>query len=144
MKFAKYGSILQHLRTGQKNSEEQVRTIMAQLLLAIDLIHRNKIIHRDIKPDNILIIDKDDLKVCISDLGLACRSDDPDEISIKCGTPGYVAPEVLRGGNFTCKSDIFSAGSLFFNFIAMGCLFQGRDCDEMLLANSYQDPIPIV
>lgn len=118
LKFAKYGSILQHLRTGLKNSEDEVRTIMAQLLLSLDLMHRNRIIHRDIKPDNILIMDKDDLKICISDLGLACRSDDQEEIQVKCGTPGYVAPEVLQGCNFTTKSDIFSAGSLFFNLIA--------------------------
>jgi serine/threonine protein kinase len=53
---------------------------MAQLLLSLDLIHRSRIIHRDIKPDNILIMDKENLKICISDLGLACRSDDVEEI----------------------------------------------------------------
>lgn len=49
---------------------------MAQMLLAVDLIHRNNIIHRDLKPDNILIMDKNLMKICISDLGLACRADD--------------------------------------------------------------------
>lgn len=49
---------------------------MAQLLLTMDLMHRNGIIHRDLKPDNILILDRKEMKVCISDLGLACKADD--------------------------------------------------------------------
>jgi serine/threonine protein kinase len=97
MKFAKYGSILKHLKSKQKFTEEQIRTLMAQLLLAIDFMHRREIIHRDIKPDNILVLDKNENIVCISDLGLACRRYDRKEVTIKCGTPGYVAPEVLKG-----------------------------------------------
>ena len=60
----------------KKFTEEQIRIIMEQLILAIDLMHRKNIIHRDIKPDNILIEDKGNLKICLSDLGLACLSTD--------------------------------------------------------------------
>jgi calcium/calmodulin-dependent protein kinase I len=62
-------------------------------------------------------MDRNDVKICISDLGLACLSNDLVEISLKCGTPGYVAPEVLKGAPFTTKSDIFSIGSFFFNLL---------------------------
>ena len=58
MKFAKYGTILKHLQKKERFTEEEIRTIMAQLILAIDLMHRKNIIHRDIKPDNILLMDR--------------------------------------------------------------------------------------
>ena len=61
---------------GRKFTEDEVRNIMAQLLLAVDLMHRKGIVHRDIKPDNILITDIKDMSVCITDLGMACRLDD--------------------------------------------------------------------
>jgi len=61
---------------GRKFTEDEIRNIMAQLLLAIDLMHRKGIVHRDIKPDNILITDIKDMSVCITDLGMACRLDD--------------------------------------------------------------------
>ncbi len=86
-------------------------------------MHRREIIHRDIKPDNILVLDKKDLKICISDLGLACRSYDRKEIEVKCGTPGYVAPEVLKGQPYTKKTDVFSLGSLMFNLLTGKNLF---------------------
>lgn len=98
---------------------------MAQLLLAIDLIHRKNIIHRDIKPDNILLMDRAELKICITDLGLACRADSR-EARLKCGTPGYVAPEILYNEKFTSKADIFSIGCFLFNLLTLGRLFTGQ------------------
>jgi len=64
-------------------------------------MHLRNIIHRDIKPQNILMTDQEALMVCIADLGLAVRSNDSRNISIKCGTPGYVDPEILNGKIFT-------------------------------------------
>ena len=98
MKYAEQGSLSKFSFDGSGSlDEESIRTIMAQLLLAMDLMHRKEIIHRDLKPDNILIMDKEDLMVCISDLGMACRANDLSLISQRCGTPSYVAPEVLNG-----------------------------------------------
>ena len=96
-----------------------------QLLLALDLMNQKYIIHRDIKPDNILILDKATLNICIADLGLACYQSDKSSIFSKCGSPCYVDPEVLRNKGFSDKSDIFSLGSLLYNLVTGRLLFEG-------------------
>jgi serine/threonine protein kinase len=58
-----------------------------------------------------------EVKICIADLGLACRGTDIEKTRIKCGTPSYIDPDVLNNHPFTTKSDIFSLGSLLFNLI---------------------------
>lgn len=91
---------------------------MGQLLLALNFMHSNKIFHKDIKPANILVYDKRDLNVCITDLGLSRPSDEEEiEMDKGKGTPGYIAPELFSTGNYTAESDIFSLGVVFFNIL---------------------------
>lgn len=86
-------------------NEMQVKVVMEQLLLTLDFIHKRGIIHRDIKLDNILInkIEEAEYNVKIADFGLATfggkmnNDGEGDELlDVKCGTPGYAAPEILR------------------------------------------------
>ena len=109
---------------------------MIQLLLAVDLMHRNNIIHRDLKLDNILLMDRESLQVSISDMGLACRADSEVDVSKKCGSPGYIAPEIFLNQNFTPKADIFSLGTVFYTLLTSRRLFSGRDGNEVLYNNS--------
>lgn len=107
-------------------------------------MHRKGIVHRDIKPDNILLIDSKDLSVCITDLGMACLFNDEEELKMKCGSPGYVAPEILKCKAATTKVDIFSLGSLFFNLISGTSLYKGSSAKEVLKNNKYTNPIPTI
>lgn len=118
--------------------------MMAQLLLALDLIHRKGIIHRDIKTDNILIINEQDLSVCITDLGMACLKTDDEELKMKCGSPGFVAPEILKNEKATTQSDIFSLGSIFYRLLTGVSLFRGHSAKEVLSNNKYQHPDSII
>jgi serine/threonine protein kinase len=127
---------LNEILKNQSLSEGQVRLIMEQLLLTIDFIHKKGVVHRDIKLDNILInkIEEGEYKVKIADFGMASfikRSNngqrDDGQLYMKCGTPGYVAPEILRGEGYNSKCDIFSMGSLFFNLLTGLYLFSGED-----------------
>lgn len=88
-------------------------------------MHKKNILHRDIKPNNILVVSDESLHVCITDLGMACRADDEDQICLSCGTPGYIGPEILRRKKFTQKADIFSIGAIMYNLVTLRPLFSG-------------------
>jgi serine/threonine protein kinase len=82
--------------------------------------------------------------VCIADLGLAIKDYDIKCTSEKCGTPGYVDPDVLNGSSFSSKSDIFSLGSLLYNVATCRFLFGGTTAKAILHKNKHQDPSAII
>jgi serine/threonine protein kinase len=82
--------------------------------------------------------------VAIADLGMACRDYDSEEITQKCGSPGYVDPFVLNGHSFCHKSDIFSLGSLLYNLITGMLLFGGTTMKEVLKKNQFLDPTEFI
>jgi len=101
---------------------------MEQVLLAMDFLTIKKIIHRDIKLDNILIRsieDKTEYEIRIADFGLAIFTPKNELQKQKCGTPGYVAPEIFQGLGYSYKVDMFSIGSVFFSLLTGLFLFSG-------------------
>jgi calcium/calmodulin-dependent protein kinase I len=56
-------------------------------------------------------------------------------MTMKCGTPGYIAPEILRSQGYTEKADIFSAGVIMYNLLTGRLLFSGNDVNEILAKN---------
>ncbi|CAN3501307.1 DNA damage response protein kinase Dun1p [Diutina catenulata] len=126
------GELFQRIISKGKLAQDETREVFRQLLNGLAYLHNNHIIHRDIKPENILldvtpITHPDqtptgpwgpgefDLKVKIADFGLAKFTGELQFTHTLCGTPAYVAPEVLtKNRNYTSKVDVWSAGVLLY------------------------------
>ena len=89
---------------------------MKNFLEALMYLANNLIVHRDLKPENLIFASKNDnTSIIIADFGLATRLHSPEhKLTLRCGSPGYVAPEVLRDEGYNCSSDVFSAGVIFY------------------------------
>ena len=77
-------------------TEEEVKIITEEILLALNFMHSKMIVHRDLKPQNILLEDPDTLEVKLTDFGFATVYDDETKLKTKLGSPYYMAPEILK------------------------------------------------
>lgn len=88
--------------------------MIKSIIEGVNSMNKVNIMHRDIKPENIMFRDKDDLKCVIGDLGLATKVNLDRYLFSRCGTPGYVAPEVINLINENDKynpvCDMYSIG----------------------------------
>jgi len=107
--------------------EELALHITMQVTRALDFAHKAGIIHRDIKPDNILVTENNVAKVC--DFGLARHTAEETRMTqtgIMMGTPHYVSPEQARGDkDVDIRSDIYSLGATLYHFVTGETPFQG-------------------
>ncbi|KAJ5085144.1 hypothetical protein N7532_009915 [Penicillium argentinense] len=94
MEYVPGGELSTYLSTHGKIRESMVRTIARQILRALHYLHKRRITHRDIKPDNILISSLDPLRVKLSDFGLSKVTQEETFLKTFCGTLLYCAPEV--------------------------------------------------
>eukprot|EP01017_Pseudomicrothorax_dubius_P049866 TRINITY_DN9336_c0_g1_i3.p1 TRINITY_DN9336_c0_g1~~TRINITY_DN9336_c0_g1_i3.p1 ORF type:complete len:399 (+),score=77.36 TRINITY_DN9336_c0_g1_i3:218-1414(+) len=133
------GTLQSKIQKVHKMSVEQSLAITKQLVDAISFIHNRNIMHRDLKLANILIVeDKKKVGVKIVDFGLATDIDDVPYLCHRCGTPGYVAPEVFKtkeGDRYDSICDVFSLGVIIYILVTGRTVFPGESFNTVLKAN---------
>jgi len=96
-------------------NEKEARDVCRILFEAIGFCHEHSVAHRDLKPENLLLLsESDDAEVKIADFGFAKKVLTPNSLTTQCGTPGYVAPEILEGIAYDTKSDMWSLGVIVY------------------------------
>ncbi|KFK32596.1 hypothetical protein AALP_AA6G264400 [Arabis alpina] len=127
MEYVDGGELFERLDRDGKLPEDLARKYFQQLISAVDFCHSRGVFHRDIKPENLLLDGDGDLKV--SDFGLSAlmmpeglggrRGSSDDLLHTRCGTPAYVAPEVLRNKGYDgAMADIWSCGVVLYALLA--------------------------
>ncbi|KAM9751146.1 calcium/calmodulin-dependent protein kinase IGb [Menidia menidia] len=114
MQLVSGGELFDRILDRGMYSEKDASKVIQQVLQAVGYLHQNGIVHRDLKPENILYYSQDeDSKIMISDFGLS-KMVDNGIMSTACGTPGYVAPEVLAQKPYSKAVDCWSIGVITY------------------------------
>lgn len=116
LELAPEGELFNTIVMKQKLTEEETRKVFIQLFQGIKYLHERNIVHRDIKPENILLADKN-LSIKLADFGLAKIIGEESFTTTLCGTPSYVAPEILENSKqrkYTRAVDVWSLGVVLY------------------------------
>ena len=119
----------------------EVIKLMFKAARALDFAHRNGVVHRDVKPGNLLLTKAGELYIC--DFGIAQDSGaDTTEIGGVLGSPSYMSPEQTQGSRVTGQSDIFSLGVVMYELLAGRRPFRGNNLSELVWQIVNQVPEP--
>ena len=118
MELLEGGELFERLGTAKILSENNCALMLRKIIEPLIYMHQNEVMHRDIKPENLILRSKsNEYDIVIADFGLA-QEVKKKFIHIRCGTPGYCAPEILLSKphkpEYDLKSDIFSLGCVFY------------------------------
>ncbi|KAJ3043213.1 calcium calmodulin-dependent protein kinase type 1G [Rhizophlyctis rosea] len=142
MELVTGGELFDEIVSRGKYSEVDAAKIVYKILLAIEYLHEIGIAHRDLKPENLLLSERGkNAKLMISDFGLSKIFSDEEVMKTACGTPGYVAPEVLQRKGYGKAVDLWSIGVITYILLCGYPPFYHKDNVELfkqIMAGKYE------
>jgi tetratricopeptide (TPR) repeat protein len=135
-----------HLRASGKMLPADALPIVRQVAEGLSAAHRVGVVHRDLKPANIILVRNGaDLRAVITDFGLARLHEDAENLTVRgdiLGTPSYMAPEQVSGGEVTAATDIYAFGCVLYEMVAGVPPFVGTNAFSVALKRLKEDPAP--
>jgi len=131
MDYINGGELFYHLQKEHKFTPERVRFYSAEIVLGLEYLHNSGVIYRDLKPENILLTD--DGHICMTDFGISKQGllAEDARTATFCGTPEYLAPEVLEAKGYTKAVDWWSFGTLMYEMLTGLPPFYSQDVQQM-------------
>lgn len=117
MEYIAGRTLKEYIQTHGALSPKHAVSIMLQLVSAMSHAHHNGIVHRDIKPQNVLMNGEEDVKITDFGIAMALNSTAHTKTNSVLGTVHYLSPEQARGGMATKRSDIYSLGIVFYELL---------------------------
>merc|ERR1719210_66356 len=127
LQYCPGGDLCKMVRQQNPCSETRGAFLIHGLLLAIQHLVQHGIVHRDVKPSNVLLMADDTPVLC--DFGIAAHVSNLTDMMMRCGSPGFVAPEILRGEEYDTKVDIFGTGATLYFILCGHPPFTGNDAN---------------
>jgi calcium/calmodulin-dependent protein kinase I len=130
--YAQGGDLFRRLTQRKQYTEKNARDIAVTLFQTLDDMHiKHKIVHRDLKPENLLLEDMLTEKIYFADFGFARHVPD-DGLTTRCGTPAFVAPEIILGRRYKTSVDMWSIGVILFMMLGGYPPFHMEGCGSDL------------
>jgi len=140
MEFVDGKTIADVIADGTRFKPEKVIGLVSQIASALDYAHSRGVVHRDVKPANLILYDDD--KVKVTDFGIAKLQDaDITHSGALLGTPSYMSPEQAMGEKLDGRSDIFSLGVVAFEMLSGQQPFPGPNVTSILYKLVHTDPV---
>ncbi|CAK8689328.1 unnamed protein product [Clavelina lepadiformis] len=140
MEYLNGGDLMFHIQASGRFTEQRARFYAAEITLGLEYLHGKGIVYRDLKLDNVLLDSDGHTK--IADFGM-CRehTSEQNKASTFCGTPDYIAPEILKGQKYSFGVDWWSSGVLLYEMLLGQSPFHGEEEEDLFHAIQHKQPI---